>query len=149
MSSIIIISDHLMTLKSYFAQYFSDKIQHYNWIKHLFNKKPSSNFTTTKEEQLINISSNSSLQIKFSSLSLLGFQNNIKDEYPEVANKALCILILFATSYLCKAGFSVVTVLKSKYWSKLNVKNEMRVAVTTLMPNFEALINGKQAHCSH
>jgi len=25
----------------------------------------------------------------------------------------------------------------------------MRVAVTTLIPNFEKLINEKQAHCSH
>jgi len=87
--------------------------------------------------------------MQFSSYSLLGFWNSIKDEYPEVSNKALRILIPFATSYLCEAGFSAVAVLKSKYRSKLNVEKEMRVAVTTLIPNFEKLINEKQAHCSH
>jgi len=58
-------------------------------------------------------------------------------------------LIPFATPYLCEAGFLAVAVLKSKYRSKLNVEKEMRVAVTTLIPNFEKLINEKQAHSSH
>jgi len=71
--------------------------------------------------------------MQFSSYSLLGFWNSIKDEYPEVSNKALRILIPFATLYLCEAGFSAVAVLKSKYRSKLNVEKEMRVAVTTLI----------------
>jgi len=80
--------------------------------------------TTTEEKQLINISIDSSLRMKFSSYSLLGFWNNIKDEYPEVSNKALRILIPFATSYWCEAGFSVVAVLKSKYRSKFNVEKK-------------------------
>lgn len=86
--------------------------------------------------------------MKFSSLLLLGFWNNIKDEYPKDTYKALRILIRFVISYLCEAGLLVVAVLKSKYQSKLYVENEMRVTVTTSMPNFEALINEKQVHCS-
>jgi hypothetical protein len=39
------------------------------------------------------------------------------------------IFIPFATSYLCEAGFSAATVIKSKYRSKINVEQEMRVAV--------------------
>jgi len=56
---------------------------------------------------------------------------------------------LFRTAVPKLCGFSAVAVLKSKYWSKINVEKEMRVAVTTLIPNFEKLINEKQAHCSH
>lgn len=47
------------------------------------------NFITTAEEQLIDIPSDRSLRMTFSSLSLLGFWNNIKDEYPGVADKTL------------------------------------------------------------
>jgi len=62
----------------------------------------------------------------------------------------LRILIPFAVSYLCEAGFSAVVVLKSKYRSKQTQREkEMRVAVTTLISNFETLIHGKQAHCLH
>lgn len=149
MNSLKIISDYLMTLKNHFEKYFPDDIVQYNWIKDPFSEKPLPNFTTTEEEQLIDISSDSSLRMKFSSFSLLGFWNSIKDEYPEISNKALRVLLPFATSYLCEAGFSAVAVLKSKYRSRLNIEKEMRVAVTTLLPNFEELLNGKQAHCSH
>ncbi|XP_008189601.1 zinc finger BED domain-containing protein 5-like, partial [Acyrthosiphon pisum] len=141
--------EHLTNLETHFMKYFPEEMKQYYWIKDPLTEKPPSNFTTTEEEQLIDISSDSSLRMQFSSYSLLGFCNNIKDEYPEVSNKALRILIPFATSYLCEAGFSAVAVLKSKYRSKLNVEKEMHVAVTTLIPNFEKLINEKQAHCSH
>lgn len=149
MSSLNIISDHLMTLKNHFEKYFPEDIVQYNWIKDPFSENPLPNFTTTEEEQLIDISSDSSLRMKFSSFSLLEFWSSIKDEYSEISNKALRVLLPFATSYLCEAGFSAVAVLKSKYRSKLNIEKEMRVAVTTLLPNFEEILNKKQAHCSH
>lgn len=38
-----------------------------------------------------------------------------------------------------------VAVLKSNYWSKLNIEKEMSLAVTTLLCNFEELLNKKQA----
>ncbi|KAF0773483.1 zinc finger BED domain-containing protein 5-like [Aphis craccivora] len=134
MSSLNIISDHLMTLKNHFEKYFPEDIVQYNWIKDPFSENPLPNFTTTEEEQLIDISSDSSLRMKFSSFSLLGFWSSIKDEYSEISNKALHVLLPFTTSYLCEAGFSAVAVLKSKYRSKLNIEKEMRVAVTTLLP---------------
>jgi hypothetical protein len=149
MSLKTIFLEHLKNLETHFMKYFPEVMKQYYWIKDPFTEKPPSNFTTTGVEQLIDISSDSSLRMQFSSYSLLGFWNSIKDEYPETSNKALRILIPFVTSYLCEAGFSAVAVLKSKYRSKLNVEKEMRVAVTTLIPNFEKLINEKQTHCSH
>jgi hypothetical protein len=121
MSLKTIFLEHLTNLETHFMKYFPEEMKLYYWIKDPLTEKPLSNFTTTEEEQLIDISSDSSLRMQFSSYSLLGFWNNIKDEYPEVSNKALRILIPFATSYLCEAGFSAVAVLKSKYRSKLNV----------------------------
>jgi hypothetical protein len=44
------------------------------------------------------------------------------------------IFIPFATTYLCEAGFSAVAVIKNKYRSKINVEQEMRVAVSSLIP---------------
>jgi len=121
---------HLTNLETHFMKYFPEEMKQYYWIKDPFTEKSLSNFTTIEEEQLIDISSDSSQRMQFSSYSLIGFWNSIKDEYPEVSNKALRIFISFATSYLCEAGFSAVAVLKSKYQSKLNVGKEMRVAVT-------------------
>ncbi|XP_025412554.1 zinc finger BED domain-containing protein 5-like [Sipha flava] len=102
MSSLNIISDHLMTLKNHFEKYFPEDIVQYNWINDPFSENPLLNFTTTEEEQLIDISSDSSLRMKFSSFSLLEFWSSIKDEYSEISIKALRVLLPFATSYLSK-----------------------------------------------
>ncbi|VVC26879.1 Hypothetical protein CINCED_3A020178 [Cinara cedri] len=101
-----------MNLETHFMKYYPKEMKQYYWIKDPFTEKPPSNFTTLKEELLIEISSDSSLGMQFSSYSLLEFLNSIKDEYPEVSNKAFGILIPFATLYLCEAGFSTVAVLK-------------------------------------
>ncbi|XP_025404731.1 zinc finger BED domain-containing protein 5-like [Sipha flava] len=71
MNSLKIISDHLMTLKNHFEKYFPENIVQYNWIKDPFSEKPLPNFTTTEEEQLIDISFDSLLRMKFFSFSLL------------------------------------------------------------------------------
>ena len=56
---------------------------------------------------------------------------------------------MFATSYMCEAGFSAVAVLKTKYRLKLDVEREMRVAVSNITPRFEALCRNKRANVSH
>jgi hypothetical protein len=112
MSLKTIFLEHLTNLETHFMKYFPEEMKRYCSIKDPFTEKSPSNFTTTEEEQLIDISYDSSLRMQFSSYSLLGFWNSIKGEYPEVSNKALCILIPFATSYLCEAEFSAVAVLK-------------------------------------
>ena len=106
MSTITIISDHLITLKSHFVKYFSNEIQQYNWIE-----EPN---LTIEAEQLIDIPFDSSLRMIFSSLSFLELWNNIQDEYLEVSNNVSRIIIPFATSYLNEAAFSAVASLKSK-----------------------------------
>jgi len=76
--------EHLTNLETHFMKYFPEEMKHCYWIKDPFTEKPPSNFTTTEEKQLIDISSDSSVRMQFSSYSLLGFWNSIKDEYPEV-----------------------------------------------------------------
>lgn len=78
-------------------------------------------------------------------MDLIKFWISIKDEYSLLSDKAQQILIPFSTSYLCKAGFSAVAVIKSKYRSKINVEKEMRVVVSILIPRFEKLCSDLQA----
>jgi hypothetical protein len=74
---------------------------------------------------------------------------SVKDEYPLLCGKAKRILIPFATSYLCEAGFSAVAVIKSEYRAKINVEKELRVAVSSSIPQFEKMLGDQQAHPSH
>ena len=68
---------------------------------------------------------------------------------PLVDCKALHVLVPFATSYLCEAGFSVVAVIKSKYCNKIDIESDMRVAISNIAPRFNKMCIEQQAHCSH
>ncbi|XP_067132430.1 protein FAM200A-like [Centruroides vittatus] len=111
--------------------------------------KTPSEFTSLEEESLIDLSCDNTLKLKFGSMELSDFWISVKEEYPLLSGKALRILIPFATSYLCEAGFSAVAVIKSKYRSKINVEQEMRVAISNFIPRFEKLCSEHQAHPSH
>jgi hypothetical protein len=142
-------TDHLSLMKSHFEKYFPEDFEQHNWIRDPFRAELPPSFTTTEQEQLIDLSSDSTLRIRFPSMSLPGFCRSVRREYPEISCKALRVLIPFTTSYLYEAGFSAVVVIKSKYRSKINVEKEMRVAVSKMLPCFELLCHGKQAHLSH
>ncbi|KAL4101100.1 hypothetical protein QTP88_012347 [Uroleucon formosanum] len=142
--------DHLSQLVIWFEKYFqNENIDKFSWIQNPFNSTAPSEFTSTEEKSLIELSFDNSLKTKFSSMDLTKFWISIKDEYPLLSDKAQRILIPFSTSYLCEAGFSAFAVIKSKYRTKINVEKEMRVAVSCLIPRFEKMCSDMQAHPSH
>jgi hypothetical protein len=142
-------TDHLSLMKSHFEKYFPEDFEQHNWIRNHFRAESPPSFTTTEQEQLIDLSSDSTLRTRFPSLSLPGFWSSVKREYSEISCKALRVSIPLATSYLCEARFSALAVIKSKYRSKINVEKAIHVAVSKMLPRFELLCHGKQAHLPH
>jgi hypothetical protein len=49
--------------------------------------------------------------------------------FPHLNRKALNILLLFTTTYLCETGFSAVAAITTKYRSVTNLKNDLRAAM--------------------
>ncbi|XP_075048007.1 zinc finger BED domain-containing protein 5-like [Mixophyes fleayi] len=129
-----VFKQHLTKLSDWFEKYFPENMEKFLWIQDPFSTNAPSEFTS-KEEKLIELSCDKSLKVKFSSMGLEEFWISIKDEYPMISTKAQRILVPFATTYLCEAGFSAVAVIKSKYRSKINVEQEMWVAVSKLIPS--------------
>ena len=84
-------------------------------------------------------------------MELTEFWISVKGEYPLLNTKAQWILILFVpeTQLLCGAGFLAVAMVKSKYHAKISVEQEMRVAVSSLIPMLEKLCSAQQAHTCH
>ena len=70
-------------------------------------------------------------------------------EYPLLPNKAVNILLPFATTYLCETAFSALTNMKTKYRSRLVVESDMRVCLSNITPRIDSLCKAKQAHLSH
>lgn len=142
--------DHLIMLKVHFEKYFCNDFDKFNWIKNPFENAPGpSSLKVNEQEQLIDLTSDTSLKSKFKELSLLEFWIHIGKEFPTLSQKALKILIPFATTYLCETGFSALAAIKSKYRSRLNIAKEVRVAISDITPRFDKLCSQKQAHPSH
>jgi hypothetical protein len=69
-----------------------------------------------------------------------------RSEYPAIASKALSILLLFSTSYLCEAAFSTMKIMKMKCRTTLqSLGYELRVSLPTIRPEIEKLCAEHQA----
>ena len=55
----------------------------------------------------------------------------------------MTFLLLFATTYLCKQGFSALTVIKTKAHNRLDLGDDMRIALTKLEPCSEDIMKEK------
>ena len=69
--------------------------------------------------------------------------------YPNVAKLALKVLLPFATTYLCESGFSALVVLKTEKLNRLNVEDDMRLALSATKPRITELVEAMQSHPSH
>ena len=139
----------MSTLEANFKQYFTSDFSSYAWVRNPFsvNVVPSM-FCGSQKEEFIDLTCNSTLKCKMYQFCT-DFWIEACTECPAITKAALRVLIPFATSYICEASFSAVAVIKIKYRSKLDVKREMRVAVSNVTPRFETLCQSRRANVSH
>ena len=114
-----LVHDHLSQLSEEFEHYFpttKDPQTGKEWIRDPFGTKPGeSTLSVLEEDQLLEIANDGGLKSMFETTSdLHKFWIKVKAVYPEIATKALKSLLPFPTSYLCEAGFSAVTVTKTR-----------------------------------
>ena len=149
---LILHQNHSDTLLKNLDRYFPlISIDQYDWVRSPFVEfEPyEGQFTLTEEEELANISSDRTLKLKHSELSLDAFWLLVEKEYLAIAQKALRLL-LFSTSYLCEFGFSALTTIKhEKRVQLLSVEDELRVCQSKTRPDFEELCKKHQAQVSH
>ena len=105
---------HLDALISHFEKHFSEDMEKHNWIRNPFvdNRNASQGFTSLEAKQFIGLSSDLTLKSLYNLNLLISFWVKARSEFPLVGCKALRVLVPFATSYLCKAGFSAAAVFK-------------------------------------
>ena len=124
---------HFSALQKHFQRYFPvQDPKEYDWIHDPFSATPPADFSTAQEEQFIDVTSDSTMRLQFQSKTLAAFWIGAEKDYPLLGKRALTILLPFATSYLCEIGSSAVASIKTKYGSKLDIENELRVAVSQL-----------------
>jgi hypothetical protein len=93
---------------------------------------------------------NTSLKIKFEALPLPDFFVYIINEYVELSQLAIDILLLSGATYPCEKTFSAMTAIKSKYCKCIHLKSGLRVAVSTIHHRMMSPpVSNMQAHPSH
>uniref|UniRef100_A0A8C1WTV5 Uncharacterized protein n=1 Tax=Cyprinus carpio TaxID=7962 RepID=A0A8C1WTV5_CYPCA len=84
--------------------------------------------STDMQEQLIELKSYSRLKELFSSCPLSSFWAALVQEYAQLCDAALKILLPFTLTYLCEAGFSKMTALKTKYRNRAQIEDDLRLS---------------------
>lgn len=145
------IINHLKLLHARFLQYFpSDVTEKFYWVRNPFATDTTKLFLSPKKvEQLIDLSCDATLKDRFQEVSLSDFWISVLSQYAELADHALCVLLPFATTYLCETGFSAMTAIKSKYRSRLSANNDLRLCLTTIKPRIDLLASKMQAQPAH
>ena len=138
---------HLSKLDSKFSKYFPENLSDYEWIRNPFDQPCPSSFSEQEKEDYIDLTCDNSLKKKFNSGNPTKFWISLNGEYSAWTEKALRMIIPFATLYLCEAGFSAMAVIKTKYQTRINVERDIRVAVSKILPRFDELFkNNKHTH---
>lgn len=112
------------------------------WLIDPFASHQNNNLTDSEEEQLAALSSDTSLQSAYRSMSVTQFWVSTKTSHPELHEKAVKLLLPFSSVCLCDATFSALSA--SKQRNLLGFGPALRLAVTSLIPRIEKLVKEKE-----
>nr|XP_054597196.1 protein FAM200A-like [Nothobranchius furzeri] len=146
------ITMHLQTLLEHFIKFFAEEKapEKYDWIRSPFTVTSTHHLSSDNEDALVELSSDRTLKSAFNSKMLAAeFWISVEREYPQLSKAAIDILMPFGSTYLCEKTFSTLTYIKNKYRSRLNVQDDLRVAMPKIKPRMDLLGSKHIAHPSH
>ncbi|GAA6081482.1 SCAN domain-containing protein 3-like [Tachysurus ichikawai] len=153
MHSVLTASRRLLlpTLLDHFHKYFPevDAPDQYDWIRSPFSVTTANHLASDMEDALIELSTDQTLRTAFDGKTLDEFWVSVALEYPQLSKAALDVLMQFGSTYLCEKTFSALTYIRNKYRSRLNVEDDLRVAISKIKPRVDLLCSAHSAHPSH
>ena len=149
-----IISEHLVALDNNFRYYFNDMIENAkqdDWLRNPFLCEESvvSHLPFSAQEQFVELQCDRTLEMKFNNQTLIDFWVGIRNEFSELFSKAKNFLLQFPSTYLCEASFSAMVNIKTKNRNRIGLEGDLRLALTKIVPDAEALCEKRQAQVSH
>lgn len=151
-----IITIHLDNLSKKIKHYFGESLDGSNPFHFIISpftisieELNSASIPFSLIEQLLDLSSNIALKVLFPTLSLPHFWCKMLEPYPEVAQYAIKLLLPFASTWSCETGFSALTAMKYKTRNRLNVENDLRLALSNISPRIDTLCGNLQSQPSH
>ncbi|KAK2720020.1 hypothetical protein QYM36_004059 [Artemia franciscana] len=137
-------------LVSYFPSIMNqDRTQ--DWIQNPFveDVTSSSGLSDNLTENLIELASDRTLELKFQNVTVSQFWLEVKGEYKELSEIAMSALLPFGSTYLCEVSFSAISLIKTKHRNRLSAQNDLIIAVSDIEPRFDNILAKKQPQVSH
>ena len=142
------IQEHLNVLCAEFNSYFKDPPQYVAWHKDPFNVVVEPTVVEAEELAMLKVSNEAKVAFR-SKKDITSFWLSIQDEYPLLSKMASEMYVQCATTYLCETGFSELATIKTKARNRLDVRSDIRVAVSKTKPDIKGLLKHHQGQCSH
>ena len=101
------------------------------------------------QDQYFDLKIDSSARILYHEKSLSQFWCEMYGSYPQVSKLAFQVLLPFAMTYLCKSNFSALLHMKTKERNRMNVEEDMRLALSSTQPRISQLAVDVQGQPSH
>ena len=101
------------------------------------------------QDEFLDLRNDSSARDLFKEKSMTQFWCAMYQSYSKVSMTALRVLVPFASTYLCEAGFSTLVNIKTKNRNRLDVGDDMRLALTNARPRISKLAAEMQHQVSH
>ena len=142
------IIEHLEIVSAEFRSYFNDDTLHVSWHRDPFNSKIDLN--AEELEELAEFKVSTTMKLAFNNKTdNPSFWLSLHDSYLLLSKKASVILVQFATTYLCEAGFSHLESIKTKFRNRLNVCSDIHLAQSKTEVNIKGLLRRVQEHASY
>ena len=137
--------ENLDRLQQSFKSYCPDDLNFELWIRNPFLADLDAVCDDDlAKDDLIELRTMQMLRNDFNSKNVTEFWCSLTHAYPRLVKRAMVALLPFATSYLCESGFSALLANKTKQRNRLNVQDDMRVALSKTIPQFHVLVEKKQ-----
>ncbi|KAL4104801.1 hypothetical protein QTP88_020077 [Uroleucon formosanum] len=146
------IKKHLEKLKSEFIRYFPEWNE-VNSVQKIIRNPFCAKVEEASEylqEAVIELQNDSDCKNMFDfGMNLEEFWCRRGTLHIQLREIALRYLVVFSSTYLCEQGFSSLLVIKNKQRNRLNVSDDMRLAISNIHPRIEKLVKEMQPQKSH
>ena len=153
-SFVDLIEEHLRVMTETISSYFPDldKRGKRAWVTKPFtvDEEIIEDSDIAAKLEFLALREDKSLEVDYQNEELITFWAKQEKEYPILSQRALNVLIPFATTYRCEAGFSALVSIKTKARNQLkDTDADMRCALSSTDPCIDRLVKRKQSHVSH
>jgi zinc finger BED domain-containing protein 5/7/8/9 len=145
------INGHLQSLEKEIQRYFPElSEQEASVVRNPFHAALDvANIPEEVQDEFIELRNDSIARDLFKEKSLTEFWCSMRRSYPNVALLSFKLLVPFASTYLCESGFSTLLQIKTKSRNRLDVQDDMRLALSNTQPRISKLVKQIQAQPSH